>query len=397
MAYQQETIVDTGELPGLSPAAVERWLLAHARDLEPPLEFGLVAAGGSNLTYRVLDGNGRRFILRRPPVGPLLPSAHNVAREYRIMAALRGSDVPVPRTVVLCDDASVCGAPFYLMAYVEGRILRDTAAGAALGLDAARRASGAFVDALAAIHAVDPAAVGLDGLSRPTGYVERQLRRWYEQYRHTAGGAADPLVGELHRRLAAHVPPEDPRLTGRLTHGDFHIDNAVFDGDLRVRAVLDWELSALGAPLADLAWALMFWVVSPADIRVAPDPATAAPGFFTRDEVVARYAATAGADLGRLDYYLAFAHWKLACLLQAALYRARAGQVGGGRAAGRGGDAHADGTGAGTEHAGTDDAGGGTDGAAADGAGGGAEEARMADRIRALLATAASYAAAARI
>lgn len=337
MTGQQEQIVDnaSGELPGIDLAKVQRWLGEHVAGVQPPLHFGLIGAGGSNLTYRVTDANGTLYILRRPPVGSLLPSAHNLAREHRIMSALRPSAVPVPAMAALCEDESVTGAEFYVMEYVDGLILRDAEAGAALAEVDARRASLSFVDALAAIHTLEPAEVGLHTLSKPDGYVTRQLRRWFTQYEHTAVGAPDPQIVDLHARLAANLPDEAPSRTARLTHGDYHIDNVVFDRGFQVSAVLDWELCTLGDPLADLAWALMFWTTSPDEFSMMVSAPTVAPGFISRSEFTERYAAASKLDLTDLPYFLCLSHWKLACLVQGAVYRASLGQGGGMQAAGQ--------------------------------------------------------------
>lgn len=331
MASEQEQVVEAadGELPGIEPERVEWWLRDNAPAVELPVEFALIAAGGSNLTYRVIDAAERRFILRRPPVGKLLASAHDMTREYRIMAALGGSPVPVPEMVALCEDEAVLGAPFYVMEYVQGVILRDEAGGVAVGPDGARWASTAFVDALAAIHTLDPASVGLDSLSRPGGYVERQLRRWYSQYQQTAGDEPDPMVADLHDRLAANVPTEGPSRAGRLLHGDYHIDNLVFDGQFRAVAVLDWELCALGDPLADLAWALMFWTTTPGQFSIQSSPPTLAPGFLSTEEFIERYGESSALGLDDLPFFLTFSHWKMACLMQGAVFRRNADQGGG--------------------------------------------------------------------
>jgi aminoglycoside phosphotransferase (APT) family kinase protein len=336
----QEDVVEpaNGELPGIDVTNVVRWLGQHVHDLEPPLEFALIAAGGSDLTYRLVDNKGTRFILRRPPVGTLLATAHDMAREHRIMAALAGTAVPVPEMLALCQDQSVSGAPFYVMAYVEGRILRDTEDGAAIGGANAARASTSFVDTLAAIHLLEPAAIGLDTLSRPAGYVGRQLRRWFSQYQQTAGDHPNPLVADLHDRFAANLPDEGPARSGRLVHGDYHIDNAVFDDDFAVISVFDWELCTLGDPLADLSWALMFWSTTTDELSVTASPPTRAPGFFTKSQFIERYGAVAGLDLDDLPYFLALSHWKLACLIQGSLYRSAAGQGGGLQTAGGGVD-----------------------------------------------------------
>lgn len=328
MAQDEVVEFADGQTPGLEPERVSAWLAEHT-PVAVPVEFGLIAAGGSNLTYRLTDAQGERWVLRRPPVGTLLQSAHDMTREQRILSGLGATAVPVPDVVGVCTDDTVTGAPFFVMRYVEGLILRTSAHGTELGPERAHRAGTRFFEALATIHTTPPADAALGDLSRPDRYVERQLRRWHEQYLRTAADDASPVATAVHDRLAAAVPPDVVSGAAHLVHGDFHIDNAVFDADLNVIAVFDWELATLGHPIADLAWALLFWA-EPGDERpFLVDPVTIAAGFPTREEVVATYARATGYDTSALPYFEAFSLWKMACLLSGSLYRSKRGAAGG--------------------------------------------------------------------
>jgi aminoglycoside phosphotransferase (APT) family kinase protein len=312
-------------VPGIDAAAIGEWLVGRGVPLTPPLRFRLIAGGQSNLTYHVTDRDGVRAVLRRPPLFMALASAHDVGREHRIMAALQGTDVPVPELLAMCDDPDVTGAPFYLMRYVDGLVLRSRDDGeAALAPDARARASRALVDVLAALHTVDPAAVGLETLGRPDGYVERQLKRWLRQY---TDQHVDPIpaVERVHARLVEIVPPQQ---RSSIVHGDYRLDNTLVSAAGEVRAVLDWELCTLGDPIADLATTLVYWT-GPDDLPSGwLDTATVLDGFWNRGQVADRYAEVTGADLSALPYYAAFASWKLACILAGVHARRLAGAIG---------------------------------------------------------------------
>ena len=328
----QEEIVDLGgqssNPPGLDVDRTTAWMSANVEALRPPLSFGLIAAGSSNLTYRVDDAAGEKFILRRPPAIAALASAHDVSREFKVMTALRATDVPVPDMVAFCSDPAVTGAPFLIMSYAEGLILRSQTSAANLGAAKCSQAGRRFFDVLARIHTLDVAAVGLGDLSGRGSYVERQLGRWMRQYEASVRGEPDPLLIDLHERLSSSAPCETGA-DNQLVHGDYHIDNVVLDPDMSVKAVLDWELAALGHPIADLAWALVFWA-RPGDAMVMlQDAVTAAPGFPERDELANAYAGVSGHSLDSLPYFTAFAMWKLACLTQGVLFRAESGGGGG--------------------------------------------------------------------
>ena len=308
---------------GIDAGGVTAWLEAHAPGVVAPLRFSLIAGGRSNLTYTVTDSAGDRFVLRRPPLGPLLPSAHDMGREHRIMTALAGSSVPVPPVVGLCTDEAVTGAPFYVMRFVDGLILRDPAVVEPVSEAVRWAAAESLVDVLADLHAVDPDDVGLGDLGRRDGYVERLLRRWRGQWEKSKSREI-PLVEEVADRLAARIPAAGP---AGIVHGDYRLDNAIVAAeDGAVRAVLDWELCTLGDPLADLGQLLMYWTEPDDEFSALYWAPTRAPGFPGRKEVTARYAARSGRDLSDLDFYVALAYWKGACILEGVYVRYASGQ-----------------------------------------------------------------------
>ncbi|NUR60355.1 MAG: phosphotransferase family protein [Catenulispora sp.] len=297
----------------------------------PPLTATLIAGGLSNLTYELRDADGRSWILRRPPLGHVLPTAHDMAREFRVVSALYGT-VPVARTYVLCEDPAVIGAPFYVMEKVEGVVLRTRAQCAALTPELARAVSEALVDVLAGLHAVDPEAVGLADFGRPDGYLHRQLDRWERQYSASQSREIRGLF-ELGDGLRAAVP-----VTQRSTilHGDYRLDNVMMrivgggpggmaDVAASVAAVFDWEMSTLGDPLADLGLLLTYWEDPgyPAkDILSASGGGlTNHEGFLNSRAIVERYQAATGLIVDDLDWYIAFSHYKLAVILEGIHYR----------------------------------------------------------------------------
>ncbi|MFP5308340.1 MAG: phosphotransferase family protein [Actinomycetes bacterium] len=307
---------------GIDVEAVTDWLTDRT-EVAPPLAFDVIAGGRSNLTYRVRDAEGRRFVLRRPPLHSVLESAHDVAREHRIMAALAGSDVPVPEQVGVETDPAVTGAPFYVMRHVDGLVVR-TPEDAARDLDPAARvrAGQDLVDTLVRLHAVDPDEVGLGDLARRDGYIERQLKRWKGQLE--KGSTRElPLLHEVHARLAADVPAQGP---ASIVHGDYRLDNLMVSPRGDVLAVLDWELCTLGDPLADVGLLQVYWT-EPGEDELNPLGAspTSVDGFPTRAELTERYAQASGRDLSQLDFYVAFGFWKLAIILEGVYQRFTAG------------------------------------------------------------------------
>jgi aminoglycoside phosphotransferase (APT) family kinase protein len=313
---------------GVDVDRVTRWFGEHVPEATAPLEFSLIAGGHSNLTFGVTDAAGKRYVLRRPPLGHVLATAHDMGREHRIISALGPTDVPVAPALGLCTDDDVNGAPFYVMGFVEGHVLRDAKSAEAALDEAGRRTAGeSTVDVLARIHAVDVDAVGLGDLGKREGYLARQLKRWYGQFQasNAETGRPVPLVHELHERFAAAMPEQQGTA---IVHGDYRLDNCMVAADGSVAAVLDWELCTLGDPLADLGLLLVYWT-EPDDAQGAllTAPTTAA-GFPSRTDVVARYAATSDRDLSSLDYYVAFGYWKLACILEGVYARYAAGAMG---------------------------------------------------------------------
>lgn len=276
------------------------------------LRAELISGGRSNLTYMLTDGRSR-WVLRRPPLGGLTPSAHDMGREYRVVAALRDTGVPVARAVVLSEDPEVIGAPFAVVEHVAGRVLRSHDDLAALGDADVARCAAALVDTLVALHAVDPEAVGIGAFGRPTGYLERQVRRWYDQWTRVATReVAD--VETLHARLAACCPRE----TGAaIVHGDFRVDNAILDADDVgvVRAVVDWEMATLGDPLADLALHLVY--ADPAfDPVLGGAAASTSPRMPSADDLVQRYVLASGRDVTMLPFALALGYFKVAVIAE---------------------------------------------------------------------------------
>jgi aminoglycoside phosphotransferase (APT) family kinase protein len=296
--------------------------------VEPPLQFTLIAGGRSNLTFGVHDAAGRRFVLRRPPTGHLLPTAHDMGREHRIISAVGAAGVPVPAALGHCADPAVTGAPFYVMDFVAGHILRTREeVTAVFGAGECRRIGEDLIDTLAAIHAVDIDAVGLGDLARRDGYIARQLKRWYGQYRASRDEQAGPDVPDVdavHDLLAARIPEQGP---AGIVHGDYRLDNTMVGADATIAAVLDWELCTLGDTMADLGQLLTYWG-EPGDASPLEHSATLAPGFPSRAELTARYAEVSGRDVSSLDFYLAFANWKLACILEGVYTRYAGGAMG---------------------------------------------------------------------
>ena len=307
---------------GIDVPRVEAWFTARAGEVELPLSFEQIAGGRSNLTYAVIDAAGRRWALRRPPLGSRLASAHDMGREHRIISALQDTEVPVPPVVGLSEEGD---DPFYVMGWVDGPILRSIDQADQFPDHAARRAIGErVVDTLVAIHNVDPDAVGLGELAKKSDYVARQLHRWRGQYekQHTR---ELPLIGEVHDRLVARIPEQGP---ATIVHGDYRLDNMILSPSGEVAAVVDWELCTLGDPLADVGLLLVYWGEEGDELVPLMRPATMAPGFPNREDVKARYAERSGRDLSEIDFYVALGLWKLAIILEGVYARYAAGQYG---------------------------------------------------------------------
>ncbi|GAA1966007.1 phosphotransferase family protein [Nocardioides panacihumi] len=314
-----------GDVPGLDLPRLSDWFADHVPGVAPgeiALSARRISGGKSNLTYEVSDGSSV-WIVRRPPLGHVLATAHDMVREHRVMTALRDTVVPVPTTYALCEDTAVVGAPFYVMEKVDGVPYRGRAELEALGRERTRAVSERLVDTLVALHAVDPAAVGLGDFGRPEGFLARQVARWKKQM--DASHHRDlPAADELHERLAASIPPEG---AAGIVHGDFRLDNALVDtGTDRINAVVDWEMATLGDPLTDLALTLVYQRLAGFDGGTVSDVSNA-PGYLTESEILARYDAASHRDLSRFGFYLGLAAFKLAAILEGIHYRYLAGQT----------------------------------------------------------------------
>lgn len=317
------------QVDGIDSDGVGAWFAEHVPQARGPLTYELIAGGHSNLTYSVTDTTGQRWVLRRPPLGQVLATAHDMGREHRIIDALGATDVPVAPAVGLCTDESVNGAPFYVMEFVEGRIIRSMAEAEAMGADERRRAGESIVDVLARIHAVDVDAVGLGDLGRKDAYVERQLKRWYTQFQSSddqvPGGLGLESVHRVHDQLASTIPAQ---VGTAIVHGDYRLDNCMLAADGSIAAVLDWEICTLGDPLADVGLLCVYWA-DPDEQAVMPQASpTALDGFPRKQELVERYGQASGRDLSDLDFYVAFGYWKLTCIIAGVYARYAGGAMG---------------------------------------------------------------------
>ncbi|HSK98678.1 MAG TPA: phosphotransferase family protein [Euzebyales bacterium] len=309
---------------GLDPGGITAWMAARTT-VDPPLRFARITGGLSNLTFDMRDGAGRHWVLRRPPLHGVQQSAHDMQREHRIMAALSPSAVPVPPMVGLCEDEAVTGAPFFVMDYVDGLVMGDAEVVAGATDERLRtRASAALVDTLAALHRVDPDAVGLGDLGRRERYCARQLKRWSGQWQKVRTRDI-PEIMQAHDRLAADIPPQDRTA---IVHGDYRIDNVIVDRDGDVAAVVDWELCTLGDPLADLGMLWVYWQDPDDDLAALPQTVTKLPGFARKTDLVDRYARVSGSDLAEFEFYIALAYWRLAIILEGVYSRFSAGAYG---------------------------------------------------------------------
>jgi aminoglycoside phosphotransferase (APT) family kinase protein len=292
------------------------------------IDFAQFPGGHSNLTYLV-KFDGREFVLRRPPVGPVAPTAHDMPREYRMLAAINPVFPLAPKPYLLCEDASIIGVPFYLMERRRGVIVRrDVPTEIGDDLSLRRRVSESLVDTLAALHSVDINKHGLDKLGKPAGFVSRQVKGWSERWERAKTGDV-PQLERVIEWLRVNLPPEPERAT--LLHNDYKLDNVMLDASdpSRVVAILDWEMSAVGDPLVDLGIMLCYWPQAddPPVRRTSISAVTAQPGWLSRAEITARYAAKTGFDVSRIAFYEAFALFKVAVVVQQIYYRYHVGQT----------------------------------------------------------------------
>lgn len=312
-------------IPGFEAASFRAWVAREMPDVVGDVRASLVAGGKSNLTYAVDVGTAHQWIVRRPPLGHVLATAHDMNREFRVMSALRKTSVPVPRTIGLCRDQAVLGATFYVMERCPGTPYRRAEELEALGERRTRIISERLVDTLVSLHAVRPSEVGLADFGRPKGYLSRQVVRWGEQLE--ASSSRDlPEARELHRRLSRRVPQEG---STAVVHGDFRLDNILVDTDDTVTAVLDWEMATLGDPLSDLALMLTYHRLCglPGAVAEVVSDASAAPGFITEREALERYSKANALDLTDISFHMGLAAFKLAVILEGIHYRHASGHT----------------------------------------------------------------------
>ncbi len=309
------------DIEGINSESVTAWVRQCIPELAPPLEFSLIAGGHSNLTYRFEDTNGEAYVLRRPPLGHVLESAHDMGREHKIVAALADSGVPVAPALGLCTDTKVNDAPFYLMKFIDGTVLHDAASALNITPPDRKAISEHLIENLAALHSLLPEDVGLGDLGRKEAYLARQLKRWNKQWAASKTHEI-PAMEETAALLEAHMPEQ---IGATIVHGDYRLGNMIVGGG-RVRAILDWELCTLGDPLADVGYLLNNWI-EPGELGAENVP-TGLGGFLTKDELCARYSAATGRDLSQINYYRAFSHWRLAAISQGVYKRYLVGAMG---------------------------------------------------------------------
>jgi len=311
------------EPEGFNVAAVEAWIADNVDGITPPLTWTRLQGGHSNLTYRIDDSQGRAAVIRRPPQGVLLPKAHDMSREWALISGLGPTAVPVAPALGFCESPDVTGAWFYVMGLIDGKPLYssdDTLA----RVDADKRETLAwsFMDVLADLHSLDPDDVGLGDLGKKEDYVGRQLRTWFRSWTSSVDDAEydDPRAHDIRDYLAANIPDQGP---ARVVHGDYGLHNCLIQPNGKIAAVVDWEISTLGDPLADLAYALNAWAEPGEGRDGAP---TDLPGFPTRADLAARYAERSGRDISMLNYYIGFNWWKSACIIHGVYARYCAGK-----------------------------------------------------------------------
>ncbi len=306
---------------GIQIDAVSDWLASVIKDIKLPLEFELIAGGHSNLTYRFIDGHARAFVLRRPPLGHILESAHDMGREYRIVTAVGQSNVPVPKTYGLCEDRTVNGQPFYVMEFVEG-IVPHTADVLSQLTSEERQSFGLHViEVLADLHTTDIDAIGLGQLAKKEDYLGRQLKRWTQQWLATKTAE----IPDMDRSLELLHEKRPKQIGATIVHGDYRVGNMLINHG-KMAALLDWELCTLGDPLADVGYLLNTWA-EPGD-PVSGTAPTGIGGFPTRQELSDIYETKTGRSLAAINYYRAFSHWRLAAISQGVYKRYSVGAMG---------------------------------------------------------------------
>ncbi|MBA59721.1 MAG: phosphotransferase family protein [Gammaproteobacteria bacterium] len=310
---------------GIDENNVVAWLEKEIPELSLPLSFSLIAGGHSNLTFHCEDSSANGYVLRRPPLGQVLESAHDMGREYKIIRSLKDTRVPVPASIALCTDKSINGADFYFMKFVEGEVLNDSVSASLLREKEKQSISKDVAKILCDLHALEPDEIGLGDLGRKEDYLARQIKRWVRQWEASKTHEI-PEMEESCQILTEKMPQQ---MGATIVHGDFRLGNMIVS-EGNVRAVLDWELCTLGDPLADLGYVLNNWVT----LDEVPEPGegdqspTAVGGFFSRQKFLDFYAQETGRDVSNIDYYRAFSHWRLAAIGQGVYRRYLVGAMG---------------------------------------------------------------------
>ena len=309
---------------GINKTPVTKWLQEQVPGFSPPIEFNLITGGHSNLTFQCIDNKRQSCVLRRPPLGHVLESAHDMGREHKIIAALADSDVPVAHTYGLCTDPDVNGAPFYVMDFVDGLVPHDSVAAYTIPEQERHEIGLHVIDILTRLHKINPDDVGLGDLGRKEAYLARQLKRWTKQWEASKTHEV-PEMEETNRILAERMPEQ---IGSTIVHGDFRIGNMIVEHG-KIRAILDWELCTLGDPLADVGYLLNSWM-SADEVEQGPgdQAAISAGGFPSRDEICQVYEDSTGRDLSDINYYRAFSHWRLAAIGQGVYKRYLVGAMG---------------------------------------------------------------------
>ena len=317
------------DIVGIRSDSVGEWFTQNIDGARGPYTFEQLAGGHSNLTYKVTDGAGVAYVLRRPPTGAVLATAHDMAREHRIISAVGTTAVPVAPALGLCTDLEVNDAPFYVMGFVGGVVLDGAEKVEAFFPGGAQRRSigDSVIEVMAALHNADPEACGLGDLGRRDAYLERQLKRWRTQWENSRTRDL-PAMEQVADALQAHIPPQ---VGSGIVHGDYRLGNMMIGTDARIAAVLDWELCTLGDVMADVGFIMNNWA-APGEPQITTRglvmPPTEAGGFCSRDEFLARYQDLTGRDVSNVDYYRAFQYWRLAAIIEGVLSRYLKGVMG---------------------------------------------------------------------
>ena len=312
------------DIVGIDVPKVTAWLSGNVEGAIGPFQFDIIVGGRSNLTFTVTDANGAKFVLRRPPTGSVLATAHDMEREHRIISAVGLIDVPVPETLAVCRDIEVNDAPFYVMAYVDGVVLDSPERAEPMSPELRRTAGEHLIDVLADLHAVDIDSIGLGDLARREGYIERQVKRWTTQWEKSKTREL-PAIDEVAKRLASNLPQQ---VGVSIAHGDYRFGNLLVNTATgHIAAVLDWELCTLGDPLADVGYVGVYWS-DPGEEQLRANDPTGIDGFPTYDDLVERYANRTGRDLSNIGYYRAFGAWRLAVISEGVYARYLHGAMG---------------------------------------------------------------------